>query len=136
MAAVAASPASFQPSKAAITTGLLSSGTSSSSITTAPFCEYTQSLRLVPLSRPAYGPYSVGSRSAAYSRARRHPDRSQTTKAPAMPSHQPALDEDSSPGRDDLPGRDELPAAVLWDMDGTLVDTEPYWINAEHALVE
>ncbi|MGE9807599.1 MULTISPECIES: HAD family hydrolase [unclassified Janibacter] len=30
----------------------------------------------------------------------------------------------------------ELPAAVLWDMDGTLVDTEPYWINAEHALVE
>lgn len=29
-----------------------------------------------------------------------------------------------------------LPAAVLWDMDGTLVDTEPYWINAEHELVE
>ncbi|MFJ4207665.1 HAD family hydrolase [Paenarthrobacter sp. NPDC089675] len=26
--------------------------------------------------------------------------------------------------------------AVLWDMDGTLVDTEPYWITAEHALVE
>ncbi|MEI8240967.1 MAG: HAD family phosphatase, partial [Actinomycetota bacterium] len=20
------------------------------------------------------------------------------------------------------------PAAVLWDMDGTIVDTEPYWI--------
>jgi HAD superfamily hydrolase (TIGR01509 family) len=30
----------------------------------------------------------------------------------------------------------ELPAAVLWDMDGTLVDTEPYWIRAEHELVE
>jgi len=29
-----------------------------------------------------------------------------------------------------------LPAAVFWDMDGTLVDTEPYWINAEHAIVE
>ncbi|QGN59374.1 HAD family phosphatase [Nostocoides sp. HKS02] len=29
-----------------------------------------------------------------------------------------------------------LPAAVLWDMDGTLVDTEPYWITAEHAIVE
>jgi len=28
-----------------------------------------------------------------------------------------------------------LPAAVLWDMDGTLVDTEPYWIAAEHAIV-
>jgi HAD superfamily hydrolase (TIGR01509 family) len=30
----------------------------------------------------------------------------------------------------------DLPAAVLWDMDGTLVDTEPYWISAEHAIVE
>lgn len=27
------------------------------------------------------------------------------------------------------------PAAVLWDMDGTIVDTEPYWINTEYALV-
>ena len=47
-----------------------------------------------------------------------------------MPSQQPAVDEDSSSSRDGLP------AAVLWDMDGTLVDTEPYWIAAEHALVE
>ena len=28
-----------------------------------------------------------------------------------------------------------LPAAVLWDMDGTIVDTEPYWMRAETALV-
>ena len=28
-----------------------------------------------------------------------------------------------------------VPAAVLWDMDGTLIDTEPYWIRCEHELV-
>ena len=28
------------------------------------------------------------------------------------------------------------PAAVLWDMDGTLVDTEPYWVAVETELVE
>ena len=36
---------------------------------------------------------------------------------------------------DDAAPRD-LPSAVLWDMDGTLVDTEPYWMLAEHELVE
>ncbi|MDJ0771142.1 MAG: HAD-IA family hydrolase [Ilumatobacter sp.] len=35
---------------------------------------------------------------------------------------------------DAVPGT--LPAAVLWDMDGTLVDTEPYWFAAERDLVE
>ena len=29
-----------------------------------------------------------------------------------------------------------LPAAVLWDMDGTLVASEPYWMHAERELVE
>lgn len=29
-----------------------------------------------------------------------------------------------------------LPAAVFWDMDGTLVDSEPYWLSAETRLVE
>jgi beta-phosphoglucomutase-like phosphatase (HAD superfamily) len=29
-----------------------------------------------------------------------------------------------------------LPAALLIDMDGTIVDSEPYWISTEHSLVE
>jgi HAD superfamily hydrolase (TIGR01509 family) len=29
-----------------------------------------------------------------------------------------------------------LPQAVLWDMDGTLVDTEPYWMECEFELAE
>jgi HAD superfamily hydrolase (TIGR01509 family) len=29
-----------------------------------------------------------------------------------------------------------LPSAALIDLDGTLVDTEPYWFEAEYALVE
>ena len=28
-----------------------------------------------------------------------------------------------------------FPDAVLWDMDGTLVDTEPYWVQSEHEVV-
>ena len=32
------------------------------------------------------------------------------------------------------PAADRLPAAVLWDMDGTIVDSEPYWIATETAL--
>ncbi|MGF1661982.1 MAG: HAD family hydrolase [Kineosporiaceae bacterium] len=33
-------------------------------------------------------------------------------------------------------GGPRLPPAVLWDMDGTIVDTEPYWIAEETALAE
>ncbi|WP_378146379.1 HAD family hydrolase [Cnuibacter sp. UC19_7] len=28
-----------------------------------------------------------------------------------------------------------LPAAVLWDMDGTIVDTEPYWMSVQGEMV-
>lgn len=38
---------------------------------------------------------------------------------------------DTAPADHDL----RRPAAVLWDMDGTLVDTEPYWLAAETELV-
>ena len=34
------------------------------------------------------------------------------------------------------PVTDQFPAAVLWDMDGTLVDSEPYWMTAQTALIE
>lgn len=33
-----------------------------------------------------------------------------------------------------FPSHTAPPAAVLWDFDGTLVDTEPIWIRHEHAL--
>lgn len=29
----------------------------------------------------------------------------------------------------------DLPAALLWDMDGTLVDTEPYWMRTETEVI-
>ena len=28
----------------------------------------------------------------------------------------------------------QLPSAVLWDMDGTLIDSEPYWMSSEGAF--
>jgi HAD superfamily hydrolase (TIGR01509 family) len=37
--------------------------------------------------------------------------------------------------RSATPDTTSRPAAVLWDMDGTLVDTEPYWLRAETELV-
>lgn len=42
----------------------------------------------------------------------------------------------TAPLADPLPGHATGgPAAVLWDMDGTLVDTEPFWMRAETELV-
>jgi HAD superfamily hydrolase (TIGR01509 family) len=29
-----------------------------------------------------------------------------------------------------------FPEAVLWDMDGTLIDSEPYWVASEHRLAQ
>lgn len=39
-----------------------------------------------------------------------------------------------APPRRPDPDHDALPAAVLWDMDGTLADTEPHWIAAREAV--
>ena len=54
-------------------------------------------------------------------------------------SHQPHADLTAQPTEPvGAPTADapDLPAAVLWDMDGTLINTEPYWIAAETELVE
>src|SRR5690349_10532328 len=101
--AEAASPASFHPSNAAMSTGSRRDGTSSNSSKEPP---------------------SVWGGSPAYA---------------AVPARRPA----SGSAALDFPvvtstaaTRVGLPAAVLWDMDGTLIDSEPYWIAEEHALVE
>jgi len=59
------------------------------------------------------------------------------TPRTADPVAEPAAETLSPPaaGPGSVPVQTVLPAAVLWDMDGTLVDTEPYWIAAEHELV-
>ena len=41
--------------------------------------------------------------------------------------------DDETAGQGDV-CRATPPKAVLWDMDGTLVDTEPYWIATEMAI--
>lgn len=48
-----------------------------------------------------------------------------------MPLHLNPVNDFSLP----VPTSDSLPAAVLWDMDGTIVDTEPYRMRAETELV-
>jgi HAD superfamily hydrolase (TIGR01509 family) len=56
-----------------------------------------------------------------------------------MMSHRPGAPAGTSPSGSDLEdesGPDDLPAAVLWDMDGTIVDTEPCWDEAIQVLVD
>ena len=55
-----------------------------------------------------------------------------------MMSDRPRLLEATVPqpfGASAVTAHDDLPAAVLWDMDGTIVDTEPCWAEAEDAMM-
>ncbi len=52
----------------------------------------------------------------------------------AMNTSQPSSQTDIS--RTAVAAADRAPAAVLWDFDGTLVDTEPVWMRAQYRLVE
>ena len=54
--------------------------------------------------------------------------------SPTAPATTPAST--TAPAPAPGPQRDPaLPEALLWDMDGTLVDTEPYWIACEQELL-
>lgn len=52
-----------------------------------------------------------------------------------MPAEPPATVLRAPVAAPAMPVGPVLPAAVLWDMDGTLVDTEPCWMAAEEGLV-
>ncbi|WP_427017798.1 HAD family hydrolase [Pseudarthrobacter sp. P1] len=60
-------------------------------------------------------------------------DQTAPSAATAVLDGSPAETDDDGAAGTDAPGTLK---AALWDMDGTLVDTEPYWIAAETELVE
>src|SRR4051794_5193048 len=97
MAAVAASPASFQPSKPQIATGSTRSGRGSGSV----------GCRSGSVTGQAYDP----SRWAGDRRLVRMPAETD-------------------------PRSDDMPAAVLWDLDGTLLDSEKLWDIPLYELTE
>lgn len=75
--------------------------------------------------------------------ARRHDDPARPETGPAPAPHggaaaaaQPHHGGAPAGAAHDGPAQVVLPQAVLWDLDGTLVDTEPYWFEAERRVVE
>ena len=50
-----------------------------------------------------------------------------------LDAHLDALDASRSMG---AAHGSHAPRAILWDMDGTVIDTEPYWMEAERGLIE
>ncbi|PWJ53151.1 haloacid dehalogenase superfamily, subfamily IA, variant 3 with third motif having DD or ED [Quadrisphaera granulorum] len=53
----------------------------------------------------------------------------------SQPAQQPHVSQQPQNAQQPQNTQHPLPQAVLWDMDGTLVDTEPYWFNAQFGLV-
>ncbi len=121
-APLAASPASFQPSNATTSSDppekvSVSMPSAFVSVTAVPPCGRGRV-------RGALPQYGDDMRSAGVQRsAQGEPARREPRLGRRDPSHRERC-------------RADLPAGVFWDMDGTLVDTEPYWLTAETALVE